>query len=33
LKLQYDVSRDESQYSTPFFGDSKLLSISLQGVF
>ena len=33
LKVQYDVSRDASQYATPFFGDSKLLSISLQGVF
>ena len=33
LKVQYDVSRDASHYSTPFFGDSKLLSISLQGVF
>jgi hypothetical protein len=33
LKVQYDISRDASQYATPFFGDSKLFSISLQGVF
>ena len=33
LKLQYDVSKDKSEYSYPFFGDSKLLSVSLQGVF
>ncbi|MET3132004.1 hypothetical protein AAKU55_002272 [Oxalobacteraceae bacterium GrIS 1.11] len=33
LKLQYDVSKDKSQYDYPFFGDSKLLSVSLQGVF
>ncbi|MEC5162610.1 MULTISPECIES: hypothetical protein [unclassified Janthinobacterium] len=33
LKLQYDVSKDRSQYSYPFFGDSKLLSVSLQGIF
>ena len=33
LKMQYDVSKDKSQYSYPFFGDSKLLSVSLQGIF
>ena len=33
LKVQYDVSKDKSQYPYPFFGDSKLLSVSLQGVF
>ena len=33
LKLQYDVSKDHSQYAYPFFGDSKLISISLQGIF
>ncbi|WP_295760149.1 hypothetical protein [Undibacterium sp.] len=33
LKLQYDVSKDKSHYSYPFFGDSKLISISLQGIF
>ncbi|MBI3712029.1 MAG: hypothetical protein HY253_03575 [Burkholderiales bacterium] len=33
LKVQYDVSKDKSHYSYPFFGDSKVLSISLQGVF
>ncbi len=33
LKLQYDISKDKSEYSYPFFGDSKLLSASLQGVF
>lgn len=33
LKVQYDVTTDKSQYSYPFFGDSKLLSISLQGIF
>ena len=33
LKLQYDDSKDKSQYDYPFFGDSKLLSVSLQGVF
>lgn len=33
LKIQYDDSKDTSQYPYPFFGDSKLLSISLQGVF
>jgi hypothetical protein len=33
LKVQYDISRDASAYPTPFFGDSRLLSISLQGVF
>ena len=33
LKVQYDISKDKSEYSYPFFGDSKLLSVSLQGVF
>jgi hypothetical protein len=33
LKVQYDVSKDKSHYSFPFFGDSKLISVSLQGVF
>lgn len=33
LKLQYDISKDKSRYPYPFFGDSNLLSVSLQGVF
>ncbi|NEX63004.1 hypothetical protein [Noviherbaspirillum galbum] len=33
LKLQYDISKDRSNYPYPFFGDSKVFSISLQGVF
>jgi hypothetical protein len=33
LKLQYDVSNDKSEYAYPFFGNSKLLSVSLQGIF
>lgn len=33
LKAQYDISKDKSHYSYPFFGDSKLLSVSLQGIF
>ena len=33
LKAQYDVTKDKSHYSYPFFGDSKLLSLSLQGIF
>lgn len=33
LKLQYDVSRDRSEYTFPFFGDARLLSVSLQGIF
>lgn len=33
LKAQYDISHDESKYSYPFFGDHKLLSVSLQGIF
>jgi len=33
LKIQYDVSKDKSTYPFKFFGDSNLLSISLQGVF
>jgi hypothetical protein len=32
-EIQYDISKDKSEYSYPFFGDSKVLSISLQGVF
>jgi hypothetical protein len=33
LKLQYDITKDKSEYSYPFFGDSKLVSVSLQGIF
>ena len=33
LKFQYDHSRDASQYAVPFFGDSSLASVSLQGIF
>ncbi len=33
LKVQYDITKDKSRYPYPFFGDSRLLSISLQGVF
>jgi hypothetical protein len=33
LKVQYDITKDRSDYDYPFFGDSKLLSVSLQGVF
>lgn len=33
LKVQYDISKDKSHYPYKFFGDSKLLSISLQGTF
>jgi hypothetical protein len=33
FKAQYDISKDKSHYSYPFFGDSKLLSLSLQGTF
>lgn len=33
LKVQYDITKDKSHYPYPFFGDSKLLSVSLQGVF
>jgi hypothetical protein len=33
LKVQYDVTRDKSHYDYKFFGDSRLLSVSLQGVF
>ncbi len=33
LKFQYDISKDKSHYSYPFFGDSRLFSISLQGTF
>jgi hypothetical protein len=33
LKAQYDVSQDHSHYAYKFFGDSKLMSVSLQGVF
>lgn len=33
LKVQYDDSKDLSHYPYPFLGDSKLLSVSLQGIF
>jgi hypothetical protein len=33
LKVQYDISKDKTEYAYPFFGDSKLLSVSLQGIF
>jgi predicted porin len=33
LKIQYDISKDKSHYPYPFFGDSKLISVSLQGIF
>lgn len=33
LKVQYDVSKDKAHYPYPFFGDSRLLSVSLQGLF
>lgn len=33
VKAQYDISKDKSHYSYPFFGDSRLLSLSLQGTF
>ncbi|WP_243405503.1 hypothetical protein [Solimicrobium silvestre] len=33
LKVQYDVNIDESQYPYKFFGNSHLLSVSLQGIF
>lgn len=33
LKFQYDDSRDRSKYAYPFWGNSKLLSTSLQGTF
>ncbi len=33
LKAQYDITKDKSEYSYPFFGDSKLLSFALQGIF
>lgn len=33
VKLQYDISKDKSEYAYPFFGDSKLLSVALQGIF
>jgi len=33
LKVQYDVSKDKSHYPYPFWGDSHLLSVSLQGIF
>ncbi|MFA9218796.1 MAG: hypothetical protein ACEQSK_17060, partial [Sphingomonadaceae bacterium] len=33
LKLQYDISHDQSRYPYPFFGDARLLSVSLQGIF
>ena len=33
LKLQYDDNKDNSQYPYKFFGDSRLLSVALQGTF
>ena len=33
LKVQYDISKDKSRYPYKFFGDSKLLSVSVQGTF
>jgi hypothetical protein len=33
FKVQYDISKDKSQYPFPFWGDSNLLSMSLQGIF
>ena len=33
LKIQYDISKDKSNYPYKFFGDSKLLSVSVQGTF
>lgn len=33
LKVQYDLTRDHSEYPVPFIGDSKLIAVSLQGVF
>ncbi|MES2298491.1 MAG: hypothetical protein V4582_15710 [Pseudomonadota bacterium] len=33
LKVQYDISNDKTEYDYPFFGNSKLVSVSLQGVF
>lgn len=33
LKVQYDVSKDKSHYPYPFFGDSRMVSVSLQGIF
>ena len=33
LKVQYDDNKDKSKYPYSFFGDSKLLSLSLQGIF
>ena len=33
LKVQYDDNKDKSKYPYPFFGDSRLLSVSLQGTF
>ncbi|MBV1775746.1 hypothetical protein KSF73_08455 [Burkholderiaceae bacterium DAT-1] len=33
LKVQYDISKEKSTYPYPFWGDSKLLSVSLQGLF
>lgn len=31
-KAQDDITTDKSHYGYPFFGDSKLLSVSLQGI-
>jgi hypothetical protein len=33
LKFQLDDTKDRSKYPYPFFGNSKLLSVSLQGTF
>jgi len=33
LKVQYDISKDHSEYPYPFLGDSNILSVSLQGIF
>ncbi|WP_338847304.1 hypothetical protein V8J88_01130 [Massilia sp. W12] len=33
LKIQYDITKDKSHYPYPFFGDARMLSVSLQGVF
>lgn len=33
LKLQYDISKDRSKYPYKFIGDSRVLSVSLQGTF
>ncbi len=33
LKVQYDTTKDRSKYAYPFWGNSQLLSVSLQGVY